>query len=103
MSKPTGKPPSASAPSDPTNPPNLAFEEALAQIESIIDRIEAGEVGLEESLKEYERGVSLVSLCRARLDKAQQQVDDLTRRLEQADDGGPSGAVPDSSPDDPDR
>ncbi|MFN7022133.1 MAG: exodeoxyribonuclease VII small subunit [Phycisphaerales bacterium] len=69
----------------------LEFEQALAEVESIIDRIESGEIGLEESLKEYERGVVLVAHCRARLDRAQQQVDDLTRRLEEADDKPSAG------------
>ena len=42
----------------------LNYEEAVARLERIIDRIEAGEVGLEESLAEYERGVLLVARCR---------------------------------------
>jgi exodeoxyribonuclease VII small subunit len=66
-----------------------SFEDALSQIESIIERIESGEIGLEQSLAEYEKGVSLINLCRVRLDKAQQQVEDLTRRLASADEGGP--------------
>ncbi|HVU64869.1 MAG TPA: exodeoxyribonuclease VII small subunit [Phycisphaerales bacterium] len=59
----------------------LSFEDALAQIEGIIERIEAGEVGLEQSLAEYERGVGLINHCRARLDKAREQVEDLTEKL----------------------
>lgn len=62
------------------------FEEALAQVEAIIERIESGQAGLEESLAEYERGVSLIQHCRSRLSQARQQVEDLTRRLGQADD-----------------
>lgn len=69
------------------DPADLSFEAALGQIEAIIERIEAGEVGLEESLAEYERGVALVNHCRGKLDRAQQQVEDLTRRLEKADEG----------------
>lgn len=68
----------------------LTFEQALAQIEAIIERIEAGEVGLEESLQQYERGVALVNHCRGKLDRAQQQVEDLTRRLERTDEQGSS-------------
>lgn len=69
------------------DPADLSFEAALGQIEAIIERIEAGEVGLEESLAEYERGVALVNHCRGKLDRAQQKVEDLTRRLEKADEG----------------
>lgn len=68
----------------------LSFEQALGEIESIIDRIETGEIGLEDSLREYERGVLLVNHCRGKLDRAQQQVEDLTKRLEAADKTSPA-------------
>lgn len=68
----------------------LTFEAALGQIEAIIERIEAGEVGLEESLAEYERGVGLINHCRGKLDRAKQRVEDLTRKLSSADEGGTS-------------
>lgn len=68
------------APSTP-----LPFETALAQIEAIIERIESGQVGLEESIAEYERGVTLIAHCRGKLDAARQKVEDLTRKLQQPD------------------
>lgn len=58
------------------------FEEALEGVEAIIERIERGEVGLEESLAEYERGVELIKKCRAILERAEQRVEELTRRME---------------------
>ena len=68
---------------NPEPPVNaLSFEDALAQVESIIERIEAGEVGLEQSLAEYERGVVLINHCRSRLNRAHQQIEDLTRKLD---------------------
>lgn len=70
----------------------LSFDDALAQIEAIIERIEAGEVGLEQSLSEYERGVGLINHCRAKLDGARRQVEDLTRKLQAADEGAASNA-----------
>jgi len=66
----------------------MPFEEALGQIESIIEQIESGEIGLEQSLAEYERGVLLINHCRAKLGQAQQRVQDLTKRLETADEQG---------------
>jgi exodeoxyribonuclease VII small subunit len=69
-----------------TNPQRPKFEDALAQIESIIERIEAGEIGLEESLVEYERGVGLIQHCRDTLDNARKKVEDLTSKLEAAGD-----------------
>lgn len=65
----------------------LSFEDALAQIEAIIERIESGEVGLEQSLTEYEKGVGLINHCRTKLDRARTQVEDLTKTLESADEG----------------
>jgi exodeoxyribonuclease VII small subunit len=56
----------------------MGYEEAVAALESIIDRIERGEIGLEGSLAEYRRGVALVRHCKAILDHAQQQVRELS-------------------------
>ncbi|TVQ32191.1 MAG: exodeoxyribonuclease VII small subunit [Phycisphaeraceae bacterium] len=58
----------------------IGFEEAVQRLEQIIDRIERGEVPLEESLREYERGVALVRRCRGILDRAEQRVRELTEK-----------------------
>jgi exodeoxyribonuclease VII small subunit len=55
----------------------LSFEEAMRQLEAIVDRIESGEAGLEESLKEYERGVLLREHCREILARTEQRVSEL--------------------------
>jgi exodeoxyribonuclease VII small subunit len=60
-----------------------SFEEALKQLESLADRIERGEIGLEESIREYERGMKLVAHCRAILTRAEQRIEKL-----QPGDGG---------------
>ena len=65
------------------NPPK-SFEEALAELERILSDIEAGEVGLEESLVKYERGNFLIQHCRSVLNRAEQQIDLLSK----AADGG---------------
>jgi len=57
----------------------LTFEQALDELESIIQRIEGGEIGLEKSLTEYERGVELLRRCREVLQRAEQRVDELSR------------------------
>ncbi len=56
----------------------LTFEQALARLESIVDRIEAGEVGLEAAIAEYEQGVNLLKRCRSILDHAEQRISELT-------------------------
>jgi exodeoxyribonuclease VII small subunit len=73
---PTGEPASVD--------PNLRFEEALANLERIISRIESGQAGLEEALSEYERGVGLIRHCRGILDRAEQKVEDLTQRMNES-------------------
>jgi exodeoxyribonuclease VII small subunit len=55
----------------------LRFEEAIAQLEAIIDRIESGEVGLEECLTQYEQGMNLIKYCRGVLSKAEQKIAEL--------------------------
>lgn len=56
----------------------VKFEEAVEQLESIIDRIESGEVGLEDCLAQYERGMALIKQCRAILTKAEQKIAELS-------------------------
>ncbi len=53
----------------------FSFESALAELEGIVTALEAGKVGLDESLSLYERGVELVRLCNRRLDEAGQRVE----------------------------
>lgn len=57
---------------------NLTFEQAVERLEAIIGRIESGEVGLEQSIREYEHGVALLKRCRAILETAEQRVEELT-------------------------
>ncbi len=56
----------------------VKFEEAVQQLEAIIDRIESGEVGLEDCLTQYERGMTLVKQCRTILTKAEQKIAELS-------------------------
>jgi exodeoxyribonuclease VII small subunit len=58
------------------------FEQALAQLESIIESIESGQIGLEKSITEYERGVGLIRRCRQVLERAEQRVEELTSQMQ---------------------
>ena len=51
-----------------------SFEQALAELESIVARMEDGGLSLEQSLAAHKRGLELAKQCRERLDAAQQQV-----------------------------
>lgn len=56
------------------------FERSLAELEAIVDRLEAGDLSLDESLKQFERGVQLTRVCQAALKQAEQKVEILMRK-----------------------
>lgn len=55
------------------------FEAALKQLEEIVQRLERGELPLEESLKLYEDGVRLSRLCHAKLEEAEGKIELLMK------------------------
>ena len=50
------------------------FEAALAELETIVQRLEQGELSLEESLRQFERGVVLTRSCQKALRQAEQKI-----------------------------
>ncbi len=60
---------------------DLSLEGSLAELEKIVRALEDGDLTLEESLKAFERGVSLVRRCNALLDGAEQKIEILTGDL----------------------
>jgi len=50
------------------------FESALAELETLVDRMEQGETSLEASLQDFERGIELTRACQAALQEAEQKV-----------------------------
>jgi exodeoxyribonuclease VII small subunit len=56
------------------------FEEALAELEGLVERLERGDLPLDEALKTFERGVELTRHCQASLKAAQQKVEILLKR-----------------------
>ena len=75
-----------------TQTPPKSFEEALQELEQILAEIEAGELGLEESLVKYERGNFLIHHCRGVLGQAEKQIELLSKS---ADGGLTATAMPD--------
>ena len=53
------------------------FEKALEELEEIVSRLDSGELGLEEMLEEFERGIKLVRSCQKFLEQAQKKVEML--------------------------
>jgi exodeoxyribonuclease VII small subunit len=56
----------------------MTFEQALAQLDEVVARLEAGDVGLEEAVRLFEQGQALLAICRERLARAQQRIEELT-------------------------
>ncbi len=69
---------------------NLPFERALKELETIVGRLERGDVELEESISIYERGEALKDHCDKLLKLAEAKVERLTF----GQDGKPSGTAP---------
>ena len=55
-----------------------SFEEALTELESLVETLEQGELSLEESLKSFERGVELTRTCQLALKEAEQKIQMLS-------------------------
>ncbi|OOF35635.1 exodeoxyribonuclease VII small subunit [Rodentibacter heidelbergensis] len=60
------------------------FESTLAQLETIVSRLESGELPLEESLKEFEQGIQLAQLGQERLKQAEQRIQILLQKSDTA-------------------
>ena len=58
------------------------FEAAIAELETIVKKLEEGELPLETSLQLYERGVQLSRFCHARLEEAERRIEILNERGE---------------------
>ena len=56
------------------------FEEALKSLENVVAKLESGEIKLEESIRLFEEGMKLSSLCQKRLDDADRKIEVLLRK-----------------------
>ena len=70
--------------------PEMTFEEALAELESVVTRLERGDVALDESISLYERGAALRTRCQQKLAEAEEKVSRITL----GEGGQPSGVQP---------
>ena len=58
------------------------FEAAIAELDTIVRKLEEGDLALEKSLELYERGVQLSRFCHARLEEAERRIEVLNERGE---------------------
>jgi exodeoxyribonuclease VII small subunit len=59
-------------------PESLSFEQALNELESVVEQLEAGQLSLQDSLTLYQRGQQLSQRCNALLDAAETQIESET-------------------------
>ena len=57
-----------------------SFEETLQRLETIVEKMESGEVTLEKSLDWFEEGMELIKSCRDELEQAEQKVQELVEK-----------------------
>ncbi|MEM8824477.1 MAG: exodeoxyribonuclease VII small subunit [Pseudomonadota bacterium] len=57
---------------------DMSFEEAIAELEQVVNRLDSGDVSLEDSIKLYERGAALKAHCNAKLKAAEEKVEQIT-------------------------
>lgn len=75
--------------SEPADIAALTFEQALAELEQIVARLESGQAPLEDSIRMYERGAALKAHCEARLEAARLRVEKIVVGA-----GGATGVEP---------
>jgi exodeoxyribonuclease VII small subunit len=56
------------------------FEKSLAELETLVERMESGELPLEESMKQFERGIQLARTCQQQLKQAELKIQQLVQK-----------------------
>lgn len=75
--------------SEPADIQTMTFEQALAELEQIVARLESGQAPLEDSIRMYERGAALKAHCETRLEAARLRVEKIVMGAD-----GPRGVEP---------
>ena len=99
------KKPARRSKTEPSDDGSVDFEAALSEVEDVVRQLESGELGLSESLSQYERGIEKIKLCHQVLQKAEKRIavltgvtEDGTALVEPVDTGDEEQATPDSPP-----
>ncbi len=58
----------------------LSFEEAIKELTQIVDKIESGQVPLQPSIEQYEKGMALVKHCRGILQAAEKKIEKVSQQ-----------------------
>jgi exodeoxyribonuclease VII small subunit len=62
----------------------MSFEEAIKELTSIVSKIEQGQIPLQDSLEQYERGMALIKHCRTILQKAEKRIEKISELEEKS-------------------
>jgi exodeoxyribonuclease VII small subunit len=62
----------------------IDFEQSLAELEAVVERLEHGELPLEDALRQFERGIELARSCQSALKQAEQKVEILLQKTPDA-------------------
>jgi len=73
-----------------TSVDSMTFEQAMAELEQVVNQLERGDVALDDSISLYERGAALKKRCEAKLKEAEEKVAAITLDAE----GTPKGTTP---------
>ncbi len=57
----------------------LSFEESITELTGIVGKIEQGEIALQDSIEQYEKGMALIKHCRGILERAEKQIEKISR------------------------
>jgi exodeoxyribonuclease VII small subunit len=59
----------------------IPFEKSIKELEAIVDQLEKGELSLDASLKQFEKGISIARVCQEKLQHAEQKIEILSAPL----------------------
>jgi exodeoxyribonuclease VII small subunit len=63
----------------------LTFEQSITELKAIVEKIEAGQIPLQDSIQQYEKGMALIKHCRTILQQAEKRIEKISLDAEQAD------------------
>ena len=63
----------------------LSFEEAIKELGSIVSNIEQGQISLQDSLRQYEKGMAMIKHCRSILTEAERRIEKISQQQEPED------------------
>jgi exodeoxyribonuclease VII small subunit len=66
-----------------SNTENKNFEDSLLELEDIVEKLENGQISLQESMEMFERGIELAGICNSILQESEQRIEQLIERNEE--------------------